>query len=283
MDTLKLKAFLEIDKHGSFTKAADEFNYTPSALSHMADGLEKEMGVKLFVRTHQGVSLTEHGKELKNKIRALVVAEEALENAIEKIKKGETIRISAYASVANYLLPELIKEYKNLNEHARFSIEVVDCMSASFKKNNSDVYIGDLNGFNQETKFFAILQDRYVAVVPKDEFKNRKVVTKEDLYNHVFIKTNETLLENEFDYSRFKEVVNYTSVEDFSLINMVSQKIGVTVTNELVTKGRLQGVKVLPVVPDLYRTLAVGYSSESLSQASKNFVEFLREKYRKNY
>ena len=64
MDTLKIKAFLLVVKHKNFSLAAKELSYTPSALSHIADSLENELGVKLFNRTRKGVEITEDGKML---------------------------------------------------------------------------------------------------------------------------------------------------------------------------------------------------------------------------
>ena len=70
MDTTRIKAILLAAKYKNLSRAAEEFSYTPSALSHMADALEAELGVKLLLRTRAGVSLTEAGEQLKEKMEA---------------------------------------------------------------------------------------------------------------------------------------------------------------------------------------------------------------------
>ena len=50
MDTVRIKAFLLAVKYGSFSKAAEELSYTPSALSHIADAMEEETGAKNLLR-----------------------------------------------------------------------------------------------------------------------------------------------------------------------------------------------------------------------------------------
>lgn len=78
MDTIKIKALLSAVKNKSLSKAAEEFLYTPSALSHMADSLEEELGVKILVRTSQGVSLSKEGEFLLKKLQAVIDAEKEL-------------------------------------------------------------------------------------------------------------------------------------------------------------------------------------------------------------
>ena len=47
METMKIKAILAAAKYQTLSRAAEDFSYTPSALSHMADAFEEELGVKL--------------------------------------------------------------------------------------------------------------------------------------------------------------------------------------------------------------------------------------------
>ena len=75
MDTLKVKLFLLVEKYKSFSAVANDFSYTPSAISHMADSLERELGVKLFYRTNKGVNLTDDGRKLYDGFLALSKAE----------------------------------------------------------------------------------------------------------------------------------------------------------------------------------------------------------------
>ena len=85
METSKIKGLLLAAKYQSLSRAAEEFSYTPSALSHIADALEEELGVKLLSRTHAGVSLTEEGILLKEKMEAVLRAEDELRIAATAI------------------------------------------------------------------------------------------------------------------------------------------------------------------------------------------------------
>ena len=93
---------------GSFSKASEVVGYTQSGLTHLVNSLEREIGFPLIVRSHNGISLTEQGRELVPAIRQFLLANANLENRIQAIAKQqmETIRIAAYASMAMCWMPE---------------------------------------------------------------------------------------------------------------------------------------------------------------------------------
>lgn len=279
MDTTKLRAFLEICNTGSFSKAAERFSYTPSAFSHMVDGLEKDFGVKLFLRTHKGVKLTKQGELVYNDVVRVVDAERQLKSSLERIKSENDVKICTYSSVAHFILPEIIRDYKKINDKVKFSIQIIDRLKDAIDKGMADVYFGDAHTYDGDIECFPILKDEYVAVVPSSEFKGRRSISREELYPYPYIKTNETILNEVFRDENFKEIINYTSVEDFSLLTMVSKNIGVSVTNSLVARERVKGVKVLGLVPKLYRTIGVMYN-KNISQEAKRFISYLKEKFK---
>lgn len=60
----QLDTFLRVADAGSFNKAAEEAFITPTAVIKQINLLEAELDVKLFERTHRGLSLTKAGKSL---------------------------------------------------------------------------------------------------------------------------------------------------------------------------------------------------------------------------
>ena len=57
-----LRAFEAAARHLSFTKGAEELNVTQGAVSHQVKALEDRLGLKLFLRRHHGLVLTEAGQ-----------------------------------------------------------------------------------------------------------------------------------------------------------------------------------------------------------------------------
>ena len=107
-----LKAVATFDvvaRLGSISKAAEELNLTPSAVSHQITNLECHVGRKLFERTARGVQLTTAGQRYQQSLAgALAVIAGAAENA--RAEGVEVLRVQASPSFASlWLMPRLSK------------------------------------------------------------------------------------------------------------------------------------------------------------------------------
>ncbi|MFJ7311602.1 LysR substrate-binding domain-containing protein [Pseudomonas sp. NPDC098747] len=78
-----LRVFEEVARHRSFSQAAHGLNVTQGAVSRQIKQLEDYLGVSLFVRTPQGLSLTEAGSNLKPH---LAEAFDHMERALQAVR-----------------------------------------------------------------------------------------------------------------------------------------------------------------------------------------------------
>ena len=81
-----VKAFDAAARHLSFTRAAEELNVTPAAISHQIKELEDQIGVSLFQRTSRHMQLTRQGAMLKP---AIADALDVLTKALQKIRQSD--------------------------------------------------------------------------------------------------------------------------------------------------------------------------------------------------
>lgn len=72
---------------GNFSRAADELNVTPAAVSRMIGRLEEHLGAQLFARQPTGSALTEAGKILFDSIAK---GFSGIENALREIENRQT-------------------------------------------------------------------------------------------------------------------------------------------------------------------------------------------------
>lgn len=277
METTKIKALLSAVKNKSLSRAAEEFSYTPSALSHMADSLEEELGVKLLERTPAGVTLTEEGELLYAKLLAVVNAERelcALAAQISSSREDE-LKIGTYSSISMNILPEILRRFKKEHPKIRVSISVADSLKGWLDCGNADVIFADVGAFG-DNESVSIMEDRFVAVVPDEAFKKRKTVVRDELYSYSYISTNETSLRKYFDEERFKELIHFDSVDDMSVISMVKEGIGIAVLPALVMKRPHKGVRAIKLEPKISRVLGFAYKKEAAhSGATEKFISFL--------
>jgi LysR family carnitine catabolism transcriptional activator len=85
MDVRRLRMFLAVADHGTFTRAASASYVSQPALSKAVQELEREVGVALFDRSRQGVSLTAAGRALLPHARQVVRDVEAARAAVTSV------------------------------------------------------------------------------------------------------------------------------------------------------------------------------------------------------
>ena len=104
----KLITFEVAARHESFALAAEELFLTPSAVSHQINLLEKELNIKLFLRLHRKVELTNEGKRV---FLALQFSLDYLNTEIKSIQNqalAGSLTIYARPSIAQcWLVPKL--------------------------------------------------------------------------------------------------------------------------------------------------------------------------------
>ncbi len=104
----KLITFEVAARHESFALAAEELFLTSSAVSHQINLLEKELNIKLFLRLHRKVELTNEGKRV---FLALQFSLDYLNTEIKSIQNqalAGSLTIYARPSIAQcWLVPKL--------------------------------------------------------------------------------------------------------------------------------------------------------------------------------
>src|SRR6185369_7019750 len=64
-----LRTFEAAARHESFTRAAQELSVTQGAVSQQVKALEAQLGVRLFNREHQKLTITESGRQYQAVVR----------------------------------------------------------------------------------------------------------------------------------------------------------------------------------------------------------------------
>ncbi len=279
MDVEKIRALLLSVEKKSFSKAAEELSYTPSALSHIVDGIENELGVKILNRTFSGVYLNENGELLLEKLNALVNAEKELLIAAKNLnEKNENLRIGTYSSIAQHILPEIIKKFKEQNPTVKVSIKTDNNLKNWLSNGVADVIFTDAQV--QNACRIDIIDDPYMIYAPADVLRGKKTATASDLYDLPYILYNESNLNDYIDLTKFKEIIKYDSIDESSVISMVENGIGVAVLPSLMLKVKRKGAHTVKLIPEITRKLGVCYQKDnSKNQAKTKFIKLIKQLY----
>ena len=126
MDIKRWKVMLAVDDYGSFTRAGEELGYTQSGITQMMKSSEKEVGFSLFVKDNHGMTLTADAKSLIPSIRALLNADEVINQEIASLKGAQvgTIKIGTYLSCSIHWIPKIIREFQH--EHPDIHFKIVE-------------------------------------------------------------------------------------------------------------------------------------------------------------
>ena len=170
MDDGKLRALLTAVECGSFSKAAAQLGYTQSAMTHLVNKLEAEVGCTLLERDSQGIRLTDAGKQLLPYIQNVICACDTLlqEAAEQNDPRTRTLRIGCFASIARARLPELLRAFRELHPEIKMDVLVRgDELPAALASGEIQLALVDearAQGFD----FLPLADTPLVAVVPPD-------------------------------------------------------------------------------------------------------------------
>jgi len=120
----QIAAFVEVARRRSVSRAAEALFVTQPALTARLQGLERDLGARLFVRTPRGMKLTEAGESfLPYAVRALESLTDGRMqvNALERGGAGR-LAIGAAPAVSTYVLPGLLKRFAQ--SHPRVEVRV---------------------------------------------------------------------------------------------------------------------------------------------------------------
>lgn len=105
----QLETFIRVADAGSFNKAAEEAYITPTAVIKQINLLESDLGVKLFERTHRGITLTKAGQSLYKDSKYIIgYCRESVIRAKNAMQEGtNVIRIGTSLMTPAQVLVEL--------------------------------------------------------------------------------------------------------------------------------------------------------------------------------
>lgn len=279
------EALLTVLESGSFSGAARILGYTQSAVSQMIKTLEERLGVTLLLRSRTGAELTKEGEALLQDIRELHNAERKLMDhaaALRGLEQG-AVHIGAFPSVSGSLLPPAIKRFKEAHPSIRFALHqgLYPEMEDMVREGVVDFSFTDL-ARPTDLADEPLYDDAYVAVLPEDHpLTALERIPLDLLHAEPFILLEEgrgggTLTE----FLRVHSELNlqYRVTDDYGVLNMVENHLGVAILPEVLLQRTNYRVEARPLDPPLRRSIGIIYRRRGgLSTAAEAFIQTLRE------
>lgn len=143
MEIRNVKAFLAVAASHSFSQAAKELGYSQSAITVQIQNLESELGVRLFERLNNQVSLTQAGKNFMFYAHELInVVTSATAGAKKASQISGILRIGSVESITTSLLPDILLAFHRLYPAVQTVVYTTgkDSLTDMLVKNNVDLF-----------------------------------------------------------------------------------------------------------------------------------------------
>ncbi|AYF77873.1 LysR family transcriptional regulator [Nocardia yunnanensis] len=113
VDTRLLRYFAAVAEEGTLSRAAERLFVSQPALTKQIKQLESQLGVRLFIRSKAGMTLTEAGRALAQRVpRVLDSWDEALtETRGAASRAAHVLRVGYVASAANEATQQIIADF----------------------------------------------------------------------------------------------------------------------------------------------------------------------------
>ena len=108
MDEARVQLFVNILRHRSLRRAAEETYMTEPTLNNRLRTLERELGVTLLERTPRGITLTPEGEVFAALAPRLLGTWQDIRNAMTPAQKQDELWIAATPDLASLILPQFL-------------------------------------------------------------------------------------------------------------------------------------------------------------------------------
>lgn len=289
MESARCKAFMYAADTGSFTKAAERLNYTPSGVSQLVGALENETGLTLLRRTRKGVTLTPDGEILLPAVREFLEKENRIYELAAEVKGllVGSVTIAAYSSISTHWLPEVIRDFEQ--DYPQIEIRLMEGIRQEVTRwlDEKKADIGFLS--YQEPmpyEWTPLDYDEMLAVLPKDHLYASK-----ESYPLINCETDSFIMPalgrdddvvSLFEQNGIKLNIHFATLENFATMAMIEKGLGMSVMNNLITEKWNCDIVKIPVDPPSRITLGLAVPSyKQASPAVKRFIKYAVERLKK--
>lgn len=281
MKTFTYQIFATVADRGSFRKAADDLNITPSAVSHAISHLETQLGIPLLIRNRSEMQVTRNGQILLPMVERLLNEERQLLSAAAKIQglQGGQIRIGAISSVCIAWLPTIIRRFSKKYPQVEITL-----IQGSFAEIEQALSLGKIDlGFSalptiSRLDALPLIDDEIKCITPADFTpKNGVSISQDDLEDRHFILQRsdyDSDTKAALDELQVKpQAINY-SIDDQSILAMVEAGLGWGILPDLALTKLSGEVEAYPFEHPYYRHLGLVINPSS---AKDPFVKAMQK------
>lgn len=280
----KYEAFVRTAELGNLTRAAQSLGSTQSRISHILSDLEAEYGFTLMERSRGGVTLTEAGAMVLPKMQAILQQDRELDALIDDIRTANagTLRLGAFTSVAVHWLPGMIRAFQAAHPRVELQMFNGDYYDLEQWFRDGTIDLGFVTLPSPEgARTIPLAEDELVAILPKDHrLAALDRIPIEELDGEPFISLLESSahdIHRALDKAGIHPRIKFTTKDDYAILAMVEQGLGLSIVPRLLLEGRRQNFEIRPLQPGASRTIALAIQAQEQLPVVEAFAQTARD------
>ncbi len=166
------KTYVKVVETQNLSRTADEFGLSQPAVTKQIQALEDSYGVLLLERLGRRLKTTEAGETLYYHAKEIIKAVEKTDKAMEEMADSRrgSLFIGASTIPGEYILPHLIKNFKDLYPNIKISMDVGDTERMFNRVAEREIDLGIVGGWinNRKVEGFQWIEDELVVALPQN-------------------------------------------------------------------------------------------------------------------
>ena len=199
----ELEIFAAVAEQASITQAARKIKISQPSVSKQLRFLERECGLKLYVKAGRGIKITEEGRMLQSAAKPILKQMEELRSSfLSKVTNARdvTLRVGSTPSPGAFFLPGVLKSFVKLHPkiHPTLRTGYPDAIKAMVLNGEVDVAVTTIAPSHPEIVEESIASEEIVAIVSaKHPLASKKRLTETELGKVPFIMTTDGRIADE--------------------------------------------------------------------------------------
>ncbi len=207
MNIRQFQYFISVAEHLSFTKAAKEHFIAQTAMSQQIAAIEKQLGVKLFLRSNRSVQLTAAGNIFLREAKLIV---SLTDEAIRKTQHAASgivgsLKIGFLGPNEKHFLPHLIRNFRSTypNISLNFIQDNTETINSYIKRGLLDIAFTDSYNLDEISDFHwkLICSDPICVVLHREHpLANETKISLSALVHEAFVTIDSQEYHNAFSH-----------------------------------------------------------------------------------
>ena len=282
----QLRAFLALSEHRNFTRAASSICLSQPAFSALINGLETEVGFRLFDRDTRHVHLTPDGESFATIAQHLIGLYDASTKEVEALARGERGRvcIAALPSVAVSWLPAVLPSFRE--RYPKVRVELIDALSdrclQALNDGIADFVITTFRGNNEDLQSEKLCSEAFYFVCHNSHpLAESRLVKLKDLHGTMLLNfAGSTSIRQYIDNAVPRQILKDSlEVEQLTtMMGLVSAGLGACLVPELALyQFRRPEIVIIPLddFPVRREVHLIRRNDRALTTAAQNFCDAL--------